>query len=163
MAYDGPTISVKEFRELGLVQEMNRRFLHPLGLAMEVTIDDKTGEETIVRFWDNREDPEGWNYGPDTIDTNKARTIFDEEARRLDHRERTLGYGIQPLPAPKEVAVRELGVGETFAWRDTVWKVIERRTGSTIARGEQFSNIQEFTEKVQSGVPSWWTVVRRIP
>lgn len=96
-AYDGPTISVKEFREMGLLQELNRRFLHPLGLAMEVIVDGDTGEERIERFWDARDDPEGWNFGPGLIDAEKARNIFDEEARRLDHRERTLGYGIQPL------------------------------------------------------------------
>lgn len=95
--YDGKTISVKEFRELGLVQEINRRFLHPLGLAMEVIIDGDTGEERIERFWDARDDPEGWNFGSGMIDPEKARNIMDEEAKRLDHRERTLGYGIQPL------------------------------------------------------------------
>lgn len=95
--YDGPTMSVKEFREMGLLQEMNRRFLHPLGLAMEVIVDKETGEERIERLWDNREDPEGWNFIPGLIDAEKARAIFDEEARRLDYRERTLGYGIQPL------------------------------------------------------------------
>ena len=35
-------MSVKEFRERGFLQELNRLFLHPLGLALEVIIDNKT-------------------------------------------------------------------------------------------------------------------------
>ena len=31
-------IDVKEFREKGYLQELNRRFLHPLGLALEIII-----------------------------------------------------------------------------------------------------------------------------
>lgn len=96
--YDGPTISVKEFRELGLVQEINRRFLHVLGLAMEVTINDETGEEAIFRFWDNREDLEGWNYSDGIIDTDKAKTVDAEFERRTHARMTGLGYVIQPLP-----------------------------------------------------------------
>lgn len=37
-------IDIKEFREKGYIQELNRRFLHPLGMAIEVVVDDK-GEE----------------------------------------------------------------------------------------------------------------------
>lgn len=98
MKYDGPTISVKEFRELGLVQEINRRFLHVLGLAMEVTIDDETGEEAIFRFWDNREDPEGWNYVDGLIDTEKAKAIQAQFEERAQVRLSALGYVTQPLP-----------------------------------------------------------------
>jgi hypothetical protein len=97
MAYEGPTITVKEFREIGLVQEINRRFLHPLGLAMEVIIDAETGEERIERFWDNRDDPEGWNFAPGIIDADKAESITDEFQRRAHAREIGLGYVIQPL------------------------------------------------------------------
>jgi len=31
-------ISLEEFRKLGYLQELNRRFLHPLGLSMEVKV-----------------------------------------------------------------------------------------------------------------------------
>lgn len=37
-------IDIKEFRESGYLQELNRTFLHPLGLALEVEIDDKGNE-----------------------------------------------------------------------------------------------------------------------
>jgi hypothetical protein len=34
-------MSVKEFREAGYLQELNRRFLHPLGLALEVVVNEE--------------------------------------------------------------------------------------------------------------------------
>ena len=41
-------IDVNEFIEEGYLQELNRRFLHPLGLALTVAADadDETGETT---------------------------------------------------------------------------------------------------------------------
>ncbi len=33
-------IDIKEFREKGYLQEVNRRFFHPLGLALEIIIKD---------------------------------------------------------------------------------------------------------------------------
>ena len=38
MSDDIKRIDIAEFRRLGLLQEANRRFFHPLGLALEVTI-----------------------------------------------------------------------------------------------------------------------------
>ena len=32
-------IEIKEFREKSYLQELNRRFLHPLGLALEIKIE----------------------------------------------------------------------------------------------------------------------------
>jgi hypothetical protein len=52
-------IDIKEFREKGYLQEANRLFFHPLGLALEVIIDKETGEEKLGGIWDYREDPEG--------------------------------------------------------------------------------------------------------
>jgi hypothetical protein len=49
----------KEFRELGYLQELNRQFLHPLGLALEMVIDTDTGAEAFGQVWDYRDDPEG--------------------------------------------------------------------------------------------------------
>lgn len=51
-------LSVEEFKEQGYLQELNRRFLHPLGLALEVLI-DKSGELQLNKIWDCREHPEG--------------------------------------------------------------------------------------------------------
>lgn len=51
-------MSIKQFREEGFLQEVNRQFLHPLGLALEVEIQED-GQEVIKNVWDCREDPEG--------------------------------------------------------------------------------------------------------
>lgn len=96
--YSGKTITVKEMRELGLLQELNRTFFHPLGLALEVIIDDKTGEERIERLWDNRDDPEGWVFDDGLIDAEKAKAIQAQFEERAQVRLSTLGFVIQPLP-----------------------------------------------------------------
>jgi hypothetical protein len=48
-------IDIKEFRAKGFLQEVNRKFFHPLGLALEVKIDDVTGEESLNGIGDCRE------------------------------------------------------------------------------------------------------------
>ena len=50
-------INAKEFMDLGLLQEVNRRLLHPMGLALEV-IEDQDGSCQFGDVWDYREDPE---------------------------------------------------------------------------------------------------------
>lgn len=59
-------IDVKEFRRLGFLQEANRKFFHPLGLALEVVINGD-GTETLGGIWDYRDDPEGNLFGADMI------------------------------------------------------------------------------------------------
>ena len=54
-------ISVKEFREFGFLQEANRCFFHPLGLALSIEINED-GSESLGPIWDSREDPEGFKY-----------------------------------------------------------------------------------------------------
>ena len=49
---------ISEIRKNGYIQEANRLFFHPLGLAIEVVVDD-TGNEYLGGIWDYREDPEG--------------------------------------------------------------------------------------------------------
>jgi hypothetical protein len=40
-------LSGREFRELGLLQEVNRRLLHPIGLALEMTRARQGGERIV--------------------------------------------------------------------------------------------------------------------
>ena len=88
-------MSVKEFRELGLLQEVNRRVLHPLGLALEVVIDKDTGEESFGDIWDCRDDPEGMVY--DELDLEKARNVSYMQAVAFTVRMQRLGFVIQPV------------------------------------------------------------------
>lgn len=89
-------MSVAEFREEGYLQELNRRFLHPLGLALEVCI-GKDGEESFGQIWDSRDDPEGLIYGPDTIEAEKVRHIRRIESGRIPSRTDALGFWVQPV------------------------------------------------------------------
>jgi len=99
---------IKEFRELGYLQEINRRFLHPLGLAIEICVDDDSGEETVGCIWDYRDDPDGISFGlGDPVFSNeerdfeasvKAMRIAIQENKRRPARENALGFWIEPIP-----------------------------------------------------------------
>lgn len=86
-------MTVKEFREIGYLQELNRQFLHPLGLALEVVVDDD-GNESFGHIWDSRDDPEGIIY--EKVDRKKRQNVSIEQATRFKLRHEGLGYIIQP-------------------------------------------------------------------
>lgn len=89
-------IDIKEFREVGFLQEANRLFFHPLGLALEVVVDDD-GAESLGGVWDYRDDPEGIVYGADTIDAGKARYVAECSDAHADARRALFGAVIQPV------------------------------------------------------------------
>jgi hypothetical protein len=100
-------IDIAEFRRLGLLQEVNRQFFHPLGLALEAVIDNDhcqtcgavvestihaTGSrnpeiakaahafaptQRLGGIWDYRDYPEGISYGADV--TSRPEWIADAE------------------------------------------------------------------------------------
>jgi hypothetical protein len=97
-------MNIKEFRESGYLQEVNRRFLHLLGLALEVTIDDNSGEEYISGVWDYREDEEGIYYdfknsSKERIERaeQKANFIDNEIEKRRNKRIENLGSLIENI------------------------------------------------------------------
>ena len=93
---------IKEFRKLGFIQEINRRLLHPCGLALETIIDSETGEETLGGVWDYRDDPEGMYFGDDQLSRAKAQAVVDLFNSKLQHRREAFGHIIQPVPEKKE-------------------------------------------------------------
>lgn len=84
-------MTAAEFRDAGYLQEVNRQFFHPLGLAMFVDLEAGT-----FGIYDDRADPEGWYYGSDL--GPKAEAIAAIEAARRPQREAALGYWVQPAP-----------------------------------------------------------------
>lgn len=89
-------MNISEFRSEGYLQEVNRQFFHPLGLALEVMV-DKDGNERISSVWDFREEPGGMYYAEDVLDpakTNRIREFVDE---RMKPRFDILGYWLQPV------------------------------------------------------------------
>lgn len=95
-------MGIKEFRKLGFVQEINRRLLHPCGLALEVIVDQETGEEKLGGIWDYREDPEGIYFAEDTLSRAKAQSVVDLFNSKISHRREAFGHIIQPIPEKKE-------------------------------------------------------------
>ena len=89
-------IDIKEFREFGFLQELNRLFLHPSGLAMEVIIDEG-GNEKLGGIWDYRDDPEGVRFADGTLDADKATRIKRLMEAKYSERKKLLGYVVQPI------------------------------------------------------------------
>jgi hypothetical protein len=98
MADEIKRIPIKEFRELGFIQEINRQLLHPCGLALEVMLDKETGEETLGGVWDYREDPEGISYQDGVLSPEKSRLVDHLFMSKADYRRENLGFIIQPVP-----------------------------------------------------------------
>lgn len=87
-------IPIKEFRDLGYLQEVNRLFLHPHGLALEVVVNED-GTESLGGVWDSRDDPEGIYFEP-APDGEKIDQLHSVWQKRADARLGALGYVIQP-------------------------------------------------------------------
>ena len=96
-------MSVEEFRSEGYLQELNRRFLHPLGLALGVrSLPTSVFGEFIAEIYDACDDPEGWvfaGFEGEELDAFEARAAA--VAARWDacaeERQRRLGFVIQPV------------------------------------------------------------------
>jgi len=87
-------MNLRAFMDEGFLQEANRQFFHPLGLALAVVF--KNGEPTCAcAVQDNREDMEGIIFSD--IDAEKAHRILKEQTRRGVARRKALGYFIQPI------------------------------------------------------------------
>jgi hypothetical protein len=88
-------IPVEEFVKSGLLQEVNRQFFHPRGLALAVTKSDD-GTYKLMGVLDSREDPGGYTFAnrPAASKAKYAQELFDS---KKDYREKNLGYIIQPL------------------------------------------------------------------
>ena len=97
-------VSIQEFRELGLLLEVNRLILHPLGLAMEAVVVSKHPEEPIysialgdveITQWRSliewaRENAPGWGQQCDSVEQRLAEAQENAEPalmRVRDHRE----------------------------------------------------------------------------
>lgn len=87
-------IDIAEFRALGFLQEVNRRVLHPCGLALEVEVDDD-GTERLGGVWDYRDDPEGITYVDDGVEQAKVASVDAEIAKHRDARVALLGSVVQ--------------------------------------------------------------------
>jgi hypothetical protein len=79
---------------MGILQEANREFFHPLGFALEVV--PKTG---MLAIQDHTEDPEGVIFAPGTMHWSNFWNFNYFRNTRAIERLRKLGYIVQ---APSE-------------------------------------------------------------
>ena len=91
-----------EFWKLGLLQEINRQFMHPRGLAFQMDFEDDKAIN-ISGIWDERDDPEGIIYSKEMISDNiehfekmkaQVQKLYDDKA---EYRQENLGFIIQPI------------------------------------------------------------------
>lgn len=95
---------IADFVRLGFLQEINRRYLHPLGLALEVELEN--GEPArLGGVWDYRHDPEGLLFSEEDLRSAEVRRKADEFSAHLfaryPDRIRAVGAWVQPLVPPR--------------------------------------------------------------
>lgn len=79
----------------GLLFEINRRILHPLGLAMEVEFPSDGGNSRVSAIWDCRKDPEGVVFEEKTFQAGSAKYkkyMNTKGTKALASRKEKLGY-----------------------------------------------------------------------
>ena len=88
--------------ESGLLFEINRNILHPLGLALALHV-DATGKLSKIEIWDIREDPEGFVFDADSLKVGEAKLakFMDVQGNEIvTRRKDKLGFVYQ-FGAPK--------------------------------------------------------------
>lgn len=116
------TVDTKELQDAGYLQEVNRQFFHPLGLALAVDHDGKVP----LMVLDNRDDPEGMFFSEEQLNTpdaeGKAMRIANEQGERAAARRDLCGGVIQSIPTKLRLPKVEVGpqidgtVGEILTW-----------------------------------------------
>ncbi len=86
-------MDIKDFRENGYLQELNRTFLHPMGLALEVILEED-GSEYLGGIWDYQDDPEGI-YFAEEISQDKINFVKKIQEEKFPIRKEAIGYIIQ--------------------------------------------------------------------
>lgn len=88
---------LREFVDFGYLQEANRQFFHPLGLALAVMEHDD-GSITLHAILDARDDPEGYVFDDGVLDREKTLRVWNEWDRFAEARVMLLGDVVQPPP-----------------------------------------------------------------
>jgi len=92
-------LSIEEFVNLGLLQEVNRIFFHPRGLALAIGV-TSTGEHVIMGVRDHRDSGVGVIFNPDNpVDEEKYKLAEELLINRQTARRERFGWTVEPLPA----------------------------------------------------------------
>ncbi len=94
-------MNLQEFSDTGYIHEINRLFLHPLGLALAFV--PKYNQLEVLDF---REDKEGIVF--ETTNPHKTRRIYQQMINRAPDRVAALGFWHQPsLEAAESIALQK--------------------------------------------------------
>ncbi len=107
MADDPKEINLKEFRDFGYLQEVNRRFFHPLGLALIMDCEGEDESQARLAIQDFRHLNEGHRFPESLISIQKAERIQDELDMRKNYRTQALGWAEQPACLPGCLRVKD--------------------------------------------------------
>jgi len=88
------TLDLKTFADYGYLQELNRQFLHPLGMALALYERDD-GTCRFDSITDFRDEPDGMIFNE--LNKVKAEAVIQEQKTKAAARQESLGYVVQPL------------------------------------------------------------------
>jgi hypothetical protein len=92
-----PYIDPQQLLDEGYIQEVNRQFFHPLGLALCVEV-ETDGTARIAGVLDYRADLEGMAFADGVLSIDKAAHVLLVQEARMRPRVAALGYWVQPVP-----------------------------------------------------------------
>lgn len=95
-------MDIKELVEKGYLQEANRQFFHPLGLALAVSYDEQSKSYTLAGVIDKRDseiyyDLENSNLQRIMVFNQKKEYIEEQKQIHAEHREKKLGFSLEPV------------------------------------------------------------------
>lgn len=93
---DNKFMDLDEFATGGYLQEANRLFFHPLGLALAIVEEDDGTKRLEVLDWRNDDDIGGY-FADGVISKEKADKVQREWLKRANSRFKKLGYLTQPV------------------------------------------------------------------
>ncbi len=83
----------------GLLFEMNRQVLHPLGLELRLEA-VPGGTETSIQLWDNRDNPGLLVFSPEQYQQGRSayEAYISERGRQNIQKRRKMGVSVQTTP-----------------------------------------------------------------
>jgi len=96
---------IKDFISYGYLQEVNRTFFHPLGLALSINYDDGENDSATLTILDCRDEEPPIIYGfkdrtaeEIVIARDKAVRVSEDMISRKNLRYKLLGFEIEGVP-----------------------------------------------------------------
>lgn len=95
-------LDIKEFVDKGYLQEANRQFFHPLGLALAVSYNAKEGTYELAGIIDKRDSEIYYDLESSDLQRiltfNQKKQFIENEIKiHSEHREKKLGFTLEPI------------------------------------------------------------------